>query len=232
MAIHEDGVVNVSESMVKQARKDFIKGGKYLYGKLKKIPTQEELYSDKTHVSLTNNQDVRWMYDAWRFVINDPYQFFGDIGETIIINSWKKEAILEYYKALYLIGAEKVYITHPKSKKIHLLTDGEIIQRINDNKVAAEYITARNYISGLSNKDDLFKEWNIAAINRARHPLKKRGPSGRIPINETEYHKQATKKRLENIEKAKELYEEGLSRKEIAKELGVTEQCIRLYLHS
>ena len=230
MAIHEDGVVNVSESLVRQARKDFIKGAKILYGTLKKIPTQKELYSS-AHPSLTNRQDVRMMYDSWRFVSGDPYQFFGDVGETIIINSWKKEAILEYYKELYLDGAIAIFLTKPGSNDIHLLTDGEAAQRINDNEIFKNYLEAKNYICSLSDYEELVKNWNMTAIDRCKRAVKKKG-KGRILIQDTKYHKALSMKRRQNIEKAKKMHNDGLSLEEIAEELGVTAQCIRVYLRS
>ena len=89
MTIDMDGVENVSVGLAGQARKDFIKGGKILYDLIGKIPTEKELWNS-VYSDMSNDPDVRWMYDAWRFVKEDPYDMF-DIGETTIINAWKHQ---------------------------------------------------------------------------------------------------------------------------------------------
>ena len=100
--IDESGVENAACALIRQAKKDFIRGAKVLYFHIGKIPTYEELL--KEHISLVNNDAVRWMYDSWRFVKYDPYELFAP-GESLVINAWKTEAILEHYRALYLTAA-------------------------------------------------------------------------------------------------------------------------------
>lgn len=220
-----DGVENVAVGIVRQTKKDFIKGARILYGILHRIPTQKELLADQNHASLTNMESVRWMYDAWRFVIEDPYQFFGDA--EAVINAWKDDAMLEHYSLLYLNGAEQLYINHAPTKKIHTLEDDQVTEFMKDNQLAGSYIAARNYILGLDRGEKVIKEINIKAINRARHPMQKRGPK-----TATGFVKNLITKKEKNIKRAKELYSEGMSDREIAKEMGVTLQSVRTYLRS
>lgn len=220
-----DGVENVAVGIVRQTKKDFIKGARILYGILHRIPTQKELLADQNHASLTNMESVRWMYDAWRFVIEDPYQFFGDADA--VINAWKDEAILEHYSLLYLNAAEQLYINHAPTKKIHTMDDAQVTEIMKDNQLAGSYIAARNYILGLDRGEKIIKEINIRAINRARHPMQKRGPK-----TATGFVKDLVTKKEKNIKRAKELYSEGMSDREIAKEMGVTLQSVRTYLRS
>lgn len=220
-----DGVENVAVGIVRQTKKDFIKGARILYGILHRIPTQKELLADQNHASLTNMESVRWMYDAWRFVIEDPYQFFGDA--EAVINAWKDDAMLEHYSLLYLNGAEQLYTNHAPTKKIHTLEDDQVTEFMKDNQLAGSYIAARNYILGLDRGEKVVKEINIKAINRARHPMQKRGPKAA-----TGFIKDLVTKKEKNIKRAKELYSEGMSDREIAKEMGVTLQSVRTYLRS
>lgn len=219
------GVENVAVGIVRQTKKDFIKGARILYGILHRIPTQKELLADQNHASLTNMESVRWMYDAWRFVIEDPYQFFGDADA--VINAWKDDAMLEHYSLLYLNGAEQLYINHAPTKKIHTLEDDQVTEFMKDNQLADSYIAARNYILGLDRGEKVIKEINIKAINRARHPMQKRGPK-----TATGFVKNLVTKKEKNIKRAKELYSEGMSDREIAREMGVTLQSVRTYLRS
>lgn len=168
-----DGVENVAVGIVRQTKKDFIKGARILYSILHRIPTQKELLADQNHASLTNMESVRWMYDAWKFVIEDPYQFFGD-ADTVI-DAWKDDAMLEHYSLLYLNGAEQLYINHAPTKKIHTLEDDQVTEFMKDNQLAGSYIAARNYILGLDRGEKIIKEINIKALNRSRHPMKKKG---------------------------------------------------------
>ena len=220
-----DGVENVAVGIVRQTKKDFIKGARILYGILHRIPTQKELLADQNHASLTNMESVRWMYDAWRFVIEDPYQFFGDA--EAVINAWKDDAMLEHYSLLYLNGAEQLYINHAPTKKIHTLEDDQVTEFMKDNQLAGSYIAARNYILGLDRGEKVIKEINIKAINRARHPMQKRGPK-----TATGFVKDLITKKEKNIKRAKELYSEGMNDREIAREMGVTLQSVRTYLRS
>lgn len=218
--VDESGVENVAVGIVKQTRKDFIKGAKILYRRLKRIPSYEELGKYSTE------QDIRWMLDAWRFVIEDPYQFFTD--EASIINAWKAEAIEEHYKTLYLNGAEILYVHHAP-KKIYDLPDEEITRLMGDNKIAGEFIAARNYIYKLPEGEKTLRSWSVIAYARSKHPVKGKG---RISIQDTKYSKEMSEKKWKNTKRAKEMYEEGMSVGEIAKELEVTIPCVRSYLRS
>lgn len=164
-----DGVVNVSVGLIKNTKRDFIKGAKYLYSKMKKIPTQKELLKSSKYHNLSSNYDVRWMYDAWRFVRDDPYQLFSDVGEESVINEWKMEAIEAYYRLLYINGAV-ILFKNNVDKELLKLKDGEIVKSICDRKIAEDFIEARNYISTTSHADVLFKEWNRVAYDRIRRP--------------------------------------------------------------
>lgn len=227
--INEDGVENIACAMIDQARKDFIKGGKVLYGVLKCIPTQKELLEDPTHISLSNNADVRWLYDAWRFVRDDPYRLFGDVGEETIIKAWTNEAIKEYYKVAYIKGGTVLYINHSK-KPIHILPEEEIIEVMKDNQLAADFLKARKYISDLKDKDNIFHEWNVIALSRSRKKYYKH-----LAGIDPEYrpHSEKLKEtKQKNIKTAKELYESGMSERAIARYLGVQTRTVMLYLKS
>lgn len=225
--IDETGVENIACAMISQARKDFIKGGKILYGIFKRIPTYFELIKDPIHATLSNNQSIRWMYDAWNFVKNDPYSMF-EMGEEPIIESWSIAATTEYYRELYLNGAMILFANHVSKKDIK--GNDEIIKKtITEPKIAEEFIEARNYISKLPDGEKILHEWDVIAFGR-RRSIKK--GQGRIPINQTEYHKKASEKKRKNIERAHELFDAGFTPKAIAEELGVTIQAARLYLRS
>ena len=216
--VDEGGVENVAVGIIKQTRKDFIKGAKILYGRLHRIPEYDELGK------YTGEQDIRWMWDAWRFVIENPYNFFEDM-ETVI-NAWKSEAIEEHYKVLYLKGAETLYINHAP-KKIYDLPDEEIIKLMNDNQLAADFIKAKNYIYKLPEGEKILRSWNVIAYARSKHPIRKK-----TLIQDTRYSKEQSEKRQNNITRAKEMYEEGMSIREIAWALEVTVTCVRAYLRS
>ena len=52
------GVENAGCALIKQAKKDFIRGAKVLYYHMGAIPSQKELMSDPKRVSLSNNEAV------------------------------------------------------------------------------------------------------------------------------------------------------------------------------
>ena len=225
--IDESGVENIACAMVTQARKDFIKGGKILYGIFKRIPTYFELIKDPTHATLSNNASVRWMYDAWTFVKNDPYSMF-EMGEESVIQSWSIAAATEYYRELYLNGAMILFSKHVSKQDIKG-NDEAIRKAIPEPRVAEDFIEARNYIMSFPDGEKTLHEWDVIAFGRRRSIRK---GTGRIPINQTEYHKRLTEQKLKNIERAHELFDAGFTPKAIAEELGVTIQAARLYLRS
>lgn len=220
--VNEGGVENVAVGIIKQAKKDFIKGAKVLYKMFGRIPTEEEFFKSPKRNSRT--ESIRWTYNAWRFVHEDPYQFFDDEGA--VINAWKREAIEQYYKELYLKGAEILFRKHVPKQDIKE-NDEAIMKAIEDKQIAEDFIAARNYIFSLPGGEETLKEWNVIAYGRARHYGKGRG---KVSIQNTKYHKERSKKRIENIKKAKEMYEEGMSTREIATELEVSIQAARTYV--
>ena len=225
--IDETGVENVACGLIRQAKKDFIKGAKLLFGILGKIPTYKELISDQSHATLSNNADVRWMYDSWRFVRDDPYDMF-DMGEDSVIEAWKRAAVLDFYRDSYIKGGSILYANHVKKEDIK--SNDEVIRKVIADKTLAEsFIAARNYVSTLPEGKTTLHEWDLNAFTRSRNV--RRG-CGRIPINESNYQKMMSEKKRKNISKAKELSSEGFSPKAIAEELGVTVQAVRLYLRS
>ena len=226
--VDEGGVENIACALIRQAKSDFIKGAKFLYMHLGKVPPFKELMADSKNVSLSNCTDVRWMYDAWRFVRDDPYDMFGNVGEEQIIKSWTNAAILDYYKKMYIDGGA-ILLKKKVAKRIYELTDDQIISNIDDKKLAEDFIAARNYISKSLEAKELFKEWTIAAYTRSR---RLNIGSGRHSIADTDYHKNLVAKRQKNIERAKELHNEGISIKAIAKELGVQIRMVNIYLRS
>ena len=194
---------------------------------MKRIPTHEELLKDPKYATLANNADVRWMYDSWRFVRRDPYQFFGEVGEESTIQAWSQQAIEDYYKVLYLRGATYLFHMHAP-KKVHEIPDDKVLSYMGDSQAAGEFIAARNYILNLDNGRDLINQWNATAYVRSKHYI----PGKRGQIAQTDYFKNNRDVRSKNVERAKELYENGISIKAIAKELGVQVQTIRAYLKS
>lgn len=225
-----DGVENVAVGVIRQAKRDFIKGAKILYSILKKIPTEKELREDPTHMTLANDGDVRQTYDSWRFVIRDPYSMFGDVGEDAVINQWKIEAIEAYYRELYLPGATELYLKKAVDVHPHALDDKDV-EKLISGSMLSDFIAARNYILTTPNGKSKIEAWNSTAYERSKN--RKKGKSkGRTPINKTVYSIKASKNRAKNIERAKELYEAGISKHAIAKELGVGWQCVNNYLRS
>lgn len=224
--VDNDGVDNVAVGIVRQARRDFVKGAKILYSIFKRILTEKELLADELHKSLVTNRTIRWMYDSWRFVIEDPYSMFGDVGDDVVIKSWTMDAIIDYYRELYLPGATKLY----RNAISCFDSEDNVRKCIEDKNTADNFIAARNYIQNLSNSKELFGEWNKTAFERARHSTKNKGEKG--AIYKTEYIDNRKKKKIENTKRARELRNAGISIKAIAKELGVTDQTVRKYLKS
>ena len=242
--VNMDGVENVAVALVKQTRRDFIKGAKILYRMFGRIPTEKEFYNSPKRD--TRNNNIRYMYDAWRFVKNDPYSMFSSAGEESIINQWKIDTMIDYYKDLYIPGAvilykamdETNYIYGNKTQKekhkllkkeIYNLDDNTIKERIGDEATTNEFIAARNYIYTLFNGKEILEEWNQNAYDRSR---KKKKGHGKIFIQDTDYAKENSAKRITNIKKTKELKESGKSVEEIAKQLNITTGCVYKYLRS
>lgn len=229
--IDGDGVENAACALIRQAKKDFIKGAKVLYFHIGDIPTQKELLSDPMRASLSNNDAVRWMYDAWAFVRNDPYELFAP-GEESVIGSWKEEAILDHYRSLYLTTASILY-KKKAPKSIHSLDEGDLKYYIGDvlnrNQLVENFIKARNYISKRYDAREIFQQWNVEAHARSH---KVRLNCKKSAIQDTEYFKKNKAKRLANIAKAKELESEGLTIDQISLELGVTKSAVWAYLRS
>lgn len=221
------GVENVAVGIIKQAKKDFIKGAGILYSIMGYIPTHKELLADKKHCTLSNDADVRWMYDAWRFVKQDPYELFSP-GEESIINAWTEEAILKVYGKLYSDGAMILYDKHSK-KDIQNIPSDELASLIQDDTVRVGFIKARDHVAKRFDSDEIFKEWNMNAYFRR---MKRTSSSRCRGIQNTEKFKEAKDKRQKNIDKAKELFESGISVKAIAKELNVQVGTVRNYIRS
>lgn len=161
-----EGVENVAVGIVRQAKKDFVRGARILYGILHYIPTQKELYADKDHIGLSNMESVKQMYDVWRFVRDDPYQFFPD--EKQVIDTWKEDAITDYYSSTYLDSAEWLYKNNPPMRSIHDLDNDQVIEIMANDKMAELYIESRNYILNLENGKKLLRDLNLKAFNRLR----------------------------------------------------------------
>ena len=228
--VDPDGVENIAVGMVKQARNDFIKGGKILYEIFGCIPTYEELIKLNGYKKVANDSKIRWMYDSWRFVNEDPYSMFGD-GEAVI-NSWKTDSITEYYKIIYLKLSPIIYGNKPSDNHIQNLSEEELKSCFDNLVDVSKFMEARNYISKLPNSESIFKEWN--SIGRRRRNEAK--AFSRLRKSRSEAAKDAYKKRIEisnkRKERAKELYEVVISRQAIAKELGVQLNTVNVYLRS
>ena len=227
--IDEGGIENIACALVDQARKDFIKGGKVLYKAMKRIPTHKELLADPKHHTLSNNADVRWMYDAWRFVTQDPYQLFGNVTEAEVIKAWTDKTIEEYYRLLYLEGATILFHMHAP-KKIYELPDEKIIEKIDDIKIAKDFIEAKNYICSLPDNKELIKEWGITAYERSRHYVPGKKTDRRK--NLSDHQRELKEAREINIKIAKEMDAKHAPLRVIAKELGVSIPCVMRYLRS
>lgn len=225
------GVENAACALIRQAKKDFIRGAKVLYFHIGCIPTQKELLNDEKHKTLVNSETVRWMYDSWRFVREDPYELFAP-GEESVIGSWKEEAILEHYRSLYLTAASILYRKH-SPKQIQTIPEEELKPYFEDQtdgkKLLENFVMARNYISQRYDADEIFHQWNVEAHARS---YKVRLNGKKSAIQDTEYFKKNKAKRLANIAKAKELESEGLTIDQIALDLGVTKSAVWAYLRS
>lgn len=221
-----DGVENVSVGLIRQAKKDFIKGAKILYDVMKKIPTQNELKSS-SGFRLVNDPDVRLMYDAWRFVRKDPYDMF-DPGEETIINSWKDQAVIDYYKDFYITGAAILYYKKAsKTKPIYELSNSTLKKYIKDKKKCEEFIMARDYICNLINGKDLIQSWTEQIRNRTRL-YDRHIREGKMDANtfsladgRVTHLEKRKKDHEEAIKKTKELFDAGTSIDAIAKELNI-----------
>lgn len=222
--IDMDGVENIAVAMIRQARNDFIKGGKILYKLLKTIPTYNELIKNKSYLSIANDKDVRWMYDAWRFVEEDPYNFF-EVGDAEVISEWKLAAILEYYKSVYIKLAPIIYSQKPSNNHIHELTDDELKEYLGEKDIES-FKEARDYALKLSDAETVLKEWNLIGWKRRRDAKleDKKHWEG--------FSSNRSAEREKKIARAKELYEAGISRRAIAKELGVQLVTVHAYLKS
>lgn len=230
------GVENVSVALVKQARNDFIKGAKILYKHLKMIPTQVDLLKDAAFKTLSNLKEVRWMYDAWRFVKNDPYEMFGEVGEEAIIKSWSDAAIIDHYKDLYLLGATILYVLNAKKKKeIYELADSSVIKKIGNREISDNFIAARNAILELDDGRELLDQWNVIAFEKSKRREKdiakgKISKNDPIKLKSSKHSDYVKSKHIERIRKAKELFDGGMSKEDIAKELGVTKTTAYRYI--
>lgn len=189
-----DGLVNVSEGIIKQARKDFIKGAKILYKRYKRVPTRKEWYEMRQ--SDTGRRDIHWCYDAWEFVERDPYNMFGEIGAETIINSWKEDMMIDFYRDIYLPVCEKLIrkmkIGHtykggdkkgsgrrPISKKdLCLLSENELSKYLHGLDFV-DFTKSRDYILAHNRKDVLDTCTSIALerIARDKKKLGKNTPS-------------------------------------------------------
>lgn len=228
-----DGVENVAVGIIRQAKRDFIKGGKILYRLFGYIPTDEE-FMKSTHRG-SRTEPIRQMFDAWRFVIKDPYELFESAGKETTINQWKLESIIAYYYDLYIKGAEELYFVnwnHFNTKTVlYDLEDSVVRELIADNSTYDQFIKARNYILNLPNGEKILDEWNATAYERARKHYKKGRKKDRTePIRKLA--KERSSEKQKRIRKAKYLWDLGLTREEIAEKLGVTKQSVNSYLRS
>lgn len=233
--IDMDGVENVSVGLIKQARKDFIKGGKILYDVLRKIPTQEEL-KKSSGFRLVNDPDVRLMYDAWNFVKRDPYDMFDD-GEEIIINAWKAEAIIKYYYQFYITGAAILFYKNASKKKAaYELADSTLKKYIKDKKKREDFIMARNYLCSLPDGKDIIASLANQIYNRSKLYEKhiRRGKMDDKTFDLVDGRVTHLQQRKDvhdkNVNKAKELFDSGASADMIAKELGVARGTVIRYI--
>ena len=224
------GVENTACALIKQAKKDFIKGAQIIYLKIRPsmtIPTYSELLKNDRLRTLANNNTIRWMYDSWVFVKNDPYTLFSP-GEESVINAWTKEAVLDLYRSWY-VKAGAILYKLKAPKRIQSMDYDDVIKLVQDKEIASNFIEARMYVATLPNKKEIYHEWNVMAHAKS-HKTLVRGKKSEI--QNTEYFKKNKEKRAKNISKAKELEKLGLSVDEIAKDLGVTRSAVWNYLRS
>lgn len=233
--VNMDGVTNVAVGIVRQAKRDFIKGGKILYRMFGYIPTDEE-FMKSIHCG-SRTEPIRQMFDAWRFVIQDPYELFESAGKKATIDQWKLESIIAYYYDGYVKGAEELYFIAfdslgAKNVKPYALTDYVLESHILNKELKNAFIKARDYILNLPNGTKYLDEWDATAYERARKRYRKGGEKKdrTEPIRELARERNSAKQ--ERIKKAKELWDLGLTKEEIAEKLGVTKQCVNSYLRS
>lgn len=228
-----DGVENVAVGIVRQAKKDFIKGGKILYRLFGYIPTEEEFTKSIHRGSRT--EPIRQMFDAWRFVLKDPYELFESAGKKATIDQWKLESIIAYYYDGYVKGAEELYFIAfnslgAKNIKPYALTDYVLNAHILNSELKNAFMKARDYILNLPNSEKILNEWDATAYERAR----KRYRKGREKKDRTEsirkLAKERNSKKQERIRKAKYLWDLGYTKEEIAEKLDVTRQSVNKYL--
>jgi len=230
-----DGVTNVAVGIVRQAKRDFIKGGKILYRLFGYIPTEEEFMKSIHRGSRT--EPIRWMFDAWRFVIKDPYELFESAGKKATIDQWKLESIIAYYYDGYVKGAEELYCImfdslDVKNIKPYALTDYVLDSHILNSELKNAFMKARNYILNLPNGEKILDEWNATAYERARKRYRKGGEKKDRTETIRELAKERNSKKQKRIKEAKHLWDLGLTREEIAEKLGVSRQCVNSYLRS
>lgn len=228
-----DGVENVAVGIVRQAKRDFIKGGKILYRLFGYIPTDEEFMKSIHRGSRT--EPIRQMFDAWRFVIQDPYELFESAGKKATIDQWKLESIIAYYYDGYVKGAEELYFIAfdslgAKNIKPYTLTDYVLQEPILNKELKNAFVKARDYILNLPNGTKYLDEWDATAYERARKRYRKGGEKKDRTEPIRELAKERNSAKQERIKKAKELWDLGLTKEEIAEKLGVTKQCINSYL--
>lgn len=229
-----DGVENVAVGIIRQAKRDFIKGGKILYRLFGYIPTDEEFMKSIHRGSRT--EPIRQMFDAWRFVIKDPYELFESAGKEQTIAQWKLESIIAYYYDGYVKGAEELYFVnwyHFNIKTVlYDLEDSVVRESIKDNSTYDQFIIARDYILNLPNGEEILDEWNATAYERARKRYKKGGKKKDRTESIRNLAKERNSAKQERIKQAKELWDLGLTREEIAEKLNVTRQSVNNYLRS
>ena len=182
MYIHEDGPINAAEGIIKQARKDFIRAGKKFYEKFGYIPTQKEYNSGRYNNSGNTMADIRYFYDSWQFVIDDPYDMFSGVGADSVIEDWKTASMAECYRKAYVESAAVIYEFRSdliptrsgrKKETINDLSNSEI-QKLVGNKVADKFIAARDYICSLD-QSWRFVDWNRYAADKLRKMKKLQG---------------------------------------------------------
>lgn len=225
-----DGVTNVAVGIVRQAKRDFIKGGKILYRMFGYIPTDEEFMKSIHRGSRT--EPIRQMFDAWRFVLKDPYELFESAGKENTINQWKLESIIAYYYDGYVKGAEELYFIAfdslgAKNIKPYALTDYVLNEELKN-----AFMKARDYILNLPNGEKMLDDWDATAYERARKRYRKGGEKKDRTEPIRELARERSSKKQKRIKEAKELWDLGLTKEEIAEKLGVTKQCINSYLRS
>lgn len=230
-----DGVTNVAVGIVRQAKRDFIKGGKILYRLFGYIPTDEEFMKSIHRGSRT--EPIRQMFDAWRFVIKDPYELFESAGKKATIDQWKLESIIAYYYDGYVKGAEELYFIAfdsfgAKNIKPYALTDYVLNAHILNNELKNAFMKARDYILNLPNGEKMLDDWDETAYERARKRYKKGGEKKDRTEPIRNLAKERNSAKQERVKQAKELWDLGLTREEIAEKLGVTRQSVNSYLRS